>query len=248
MEARIVELEKTVKIMQQEIRELRSIITKEDEAERPWATNTVEDWMIKLVYPGIYTQKYAPTAGFPQNRRKTVAQIKPGQFMFLYATTPIKRIIGLAKVTSSMKIINLTENRWPYSVDLEWVIGPKLDGVTLAQAGLDIRPRPGDTLYGISEDVAQEIIRLLKLQEDLTPDQLDLMARQYRDLYREPVTHEQAVSKLREAGEEAAADELEAYYAADGTRRGWDEFASKGSFHAKYPQARRIIWPNTYND
>lgn len=72
--------------------------------------------------------------------------------------------------------------------------------------------------------------------------------RQYRDMYRESVTYEQAVTKLREAGEEAAANELEAYYAADGTRRGWDEFASKGAIHAKYPHARRIIWPITYND
>lgn len=246
MEKRVADLEKEVVLLKKELLDIKQLLNIQLEAEeRPWETNTVSDWMIKLVYPGIYVQKDKPAAGFPQNRRKTAVQIKPGQMMFIYATSPVKKIIGLTKVVSTMKVL---EGRWPYSVDLEWVIGPKQEGVSLEECGLNIRPRPGDTVYGINEDVAQEIVGLLDEQDDLTPDQWDLLARQYKELYKEAVSFDEAVRRLRDAGEDEAADALESFYAVDGTRRGWDEMVSKGQFHRTYPNARSTIWPNTYND
>lgn len=201
--------------------------------------------MIKLVYPGIYVQKEKPTAGFPRNRRKVANQLIPGQKMFIYATSPVKKIIGLTKIVEPMKVL---DGRWPYSVALEWEIGPKLEGVTLQEAGLDIRPRPGDTLYGITEEVAQTIIKLLQRQKDLTKEQWDLLALQYRELYKESVSHQEAVKRLRVAGMNEAADALSNYYASDGTRRGWDEVIEKGYLYKEYPKARTVIWPETYGD
>jgi hypothetical protein len=247
MEKRIGELEKEVQMLRKELNVIKSKlnINLEREDNRSWKSNTVDDWMIKLVYPGIYAQKGDPSAGFPRNRRKTADQMIPGQRVFIYATTPVKKIIGLTKVTEPMKIV---EGRWPYSVPLEWEVGPKIEGVTLQEVGLDIRPRPGDTVYGITEEIAQTIIQQLEKQKDLTQEQWELLAIQYRELYKKPVEHTEAIKKLRSAGMTEAADALSAYYAADGTRRGWDEVVEKGNMYKDYPHARSIIWPETYGE
>ncbi|MFD0673490.1 hypothetical protein [Cohnella sp. GCM10027633] len=242
-------LQAEVEQLKRQMIEVRSLLKMDSQSvRRPWESNLVVDWMIKLVYPGIYREKDTPSAGFPQNRRKVAAQIKGGQWMFVYVTSPIRKIIGLARVTGPMRVLGGADERWPFNVPLQWEIGPKLDGVTLLEVGLDIRPRPGDTLYGITPDIAEEIKKRLNMQPDLTPSQWDYLIRQYREEYREVVPHEEAVRRLRYAGYNASADELETWYAGDGTRRGWDEFASKGHFHIKYPYARRVIWPQAYGN
>lgn len=248
LERRVERLEKENKDMKVQIAMLQAEVglSTTSQTQSEWKRNTVSDWMIKIVYPGIYSQKGQPTAGFPVNRRRTAAQVKPGQQMFVYATAPVKKIIGLAEVVDAM--VTIEHSRWPFSVPLRWMIGPKQKGVTIDECGLDIRPRPGDTVYGITEDVAERIIELLNDQKDLTKDQWDLLDAQYRDMYRESVTHAEAVRRLREVGEHQAANELEDFRATDGTRRGWDEFASQDQFYEKYPGARSIIWPDEYQD
>ncbi|MDF0727080.1 hypothetical protein PY093_10160 [Cytobacillus sp. S13-E01] len=152
-------------------------ITGEKDANLIWKRNATDEFMIKLVYPGIFNYINNPTAGFPKNRKKIAQELKPGQYMFLYVTSPEKKIIGLTKVVSEM---NVTEGRWPYSVDLEWVINPK-PGVKFSDVGLDIRPRPGDTLYALSEEKAQELIDTLNKQIDLDQSTLDYLAGKYKE-------------------------------------------------------------------
>lgn len=174
---RLESLESEVEQLKMRLNELANEeVSQEDEND--WKANTVSDYMIKVVYPGIFKFKNHPTAGFPKNRKKVAEQLREGQYMFMYATSPEKRIIGLTKVTSNLKIV---EGRWPYSVDLEWVIGPK-QGIRFADVELNIRPRVGDTLYGITDEKAQEIIDVLNHQPDLDDTTLDYLADKYRDL------------------------------------------------------------------
>ncbi|MEX1030282.1 MAG: hypothetical protein WDZ91_09615 [Paenibacillaceae bacterium] len=142
-----------------------------------YQTNTVSKYMIKLVYPGIFTSIDNLKAGFPNNRRKVAMQLKKGQFMFIYVTSPEKKIMGLASVASDCKLVS---GRWPYSVDLEWVIRPK-PGITLSETGLDIRPRIGDTLFSITDEKAQEIITAINSQDDLDERTLKYLAEKYKN-------------------------------------------------------------------
>lgn len=180
LEKRVYELEKMVAELQTEVKDLRAVVSKGDDSdERDWKRNIVSDYMIKVFYPGLYCEGKEPTAGFPKNRKKTVEQIIEGQYMFAYLTSPVKKVIGLTKVTSTMKEVG---GQWPYSVDLEWVLGPK-QGLTFKELGLDIRPRVGDTLYGLTDDKAQEIIKKLEEQPDLDIQTLNFLASEYAHLY-----------------------------------------------------------------
>ncbi len=247
MENRIDTLELEVRQLRKELQEIKSLLRPERQKENHhWKSNAVGDWMIKLVYPGIYAQKDKPEAGFPRNRRKIADQILPGQKMFIYVTSPIKKIIGLTRVTDQMIVRD--DSRWPFSVSLEWEIGPIEKGISLESVGLDIRPRPGDTLFGISDDIAQNIIQLLKNQPDLTDEQHESLSFQYRELYKKPVSFSDALQILRDSGENNAAETLESFFAVDGTRRGWDEYVSKGSFFEEFPKVRSIIWPETFSE
>lgn len=184
IENRVAALEKMVADLQAEVKELRIIAKPNDDSDtREWNRNVVSDYMIKVFYPGLYCEGDQPTSGFPKNRKKTSEQITPGQYMFAYLTSPVKKIIGLTKVTSSMKQVS---GQWPYSVDLEWVIGPK-QGFTFNELGLDIRPRVGDTLYGLTDDKADEIIKKLKQQPDLDTQTLNFLASEYAHLFNGPI-------------------------------------------------------------
>jgi hypothetical protein len=179
LKERLENLEVTVERLMMRVNELESKNEEKEEKENTeWKTNSVSDYMIKVVYPGIFKYIDNPTAGFPKNRRKVAEQLQSGQYMFMYATSPEKRIIGLTKVTSNVKIV---DGRWPYSVDLNWVIGPK-QGISFADVGLEIRPRVGDTLYGITDEKAQEIIQALEQQPDLDNATLKYLADKYKDL------------------------------------------------------------------
>lgn len=180
LENRVNDLEKMVAELQAEVKDLRAVVsTGDDSDKREWKRNIVSNYMVKVFYPGLYCEGKEPTAGFPKNRKKTVEQIVTGQYMFAYLTSPVKKVIGLTKVTSTMKEVG---GQWPYSVDLEWVIGPK-QGLTFNELGLDIRPRVGDTLYGLTDDKAQEIIEKLEEQPDLDIQTLNFLASEYAHLY-----------------------------------------------------------------
>lgn len=175
---RVLELEELVNDLNERVKILEAA---SNQANMPddsdWKRNTVADYMIKVVYPGIYAKKDKPVAGFPKNRQKTSENIQVGQYMFLYATSPEKKIIGLTKATSSVHEVG---GRWPYQIDLEWVVGPK-PGITFKEIGLDIRPLPGDTIFSLKEEKAQELIQALKSQPDLDQGMIDYLAKKYED-------------------------------------------------------------------
>lgn len=178
LEQRVQKLEKEVRLLKDELAALKNQLreTEATDSQR----NVVDDYMVKIVYTGIYqkvldseTQKI----GFPKNRRTIAAQISVGQKMFVYVTSPVKKIIGLMTVVNE---VEETPGRWPYSITLKWDIGPK-PGVSFSDVGLDIRPRIGDTLYSITSEKAKVIFDLLNAQEDLSRETIRYLANEYRD-------------------------------------------------------------------
>jgi hypothetical protein len=139
--------------------------------------NETAEYVIKLVYPGIYLEIDKPIAAFPKNRLKIAKKIEPGSFMFIYVTSPEKKIIGLTRVLDSVK--EMENSRWPYYLPLEWVIGPKSMGVTFKDVDLNIRPRVGDTIFSIPTSKAMEIIDTLKNQQDLDSSTTKLLISRY---------------------------------------------------------------------
>ncbi|MBE6184523.1 hypothetical protein [Heyndrickxia ginsengihumi] len=244
LENRVLELEKETALLKQEIKNLKKLLNLNVPADdSEWIANRAGEWMIKVVYPGIYDPDKSPSVGFPHNRRKIAEQIKVGQMMFIYVTRPVKKIIGLTRVVSSVKP---SDGKWPYVVDLEWIIVPK-PGLTLAEAGLNIRPRIGESLYAIKKSAADRILQQLNEQPDLDMEEIMERLNQYiKTSQKEKVTYKEAVERLKNAGFYEAAEALANYRAHDGSVRGWDEFAERGELYRNYPKARSVIWPNTY--
>lgn len=176
LEVRVDKLEKEVRLLKDELVLLKREIQGKEETDTQ--TNVVDDYMIKLVYTGIYSKIRnggSTIIGFPKNRRKLAEQISVGQNMFIYVTSPVKKIIGLMKV---IKGVEEAAGRWPYIITVTWEIGPK-QGISFSDVGLQIRPRVGDTLYAITDDKAKELISLLKGQPDLPQSTIDYLADEY---------------------------------------------------------------------
>jgi hypothetical protein len=55
---------------------------------------------------------------------------------------------------------------------MEWLIGPKAGGVSLAETGLEVRARPGDSVYAVPEDNAVRLMDALRLLRDLDEAEL----------------------------------------------------------------------------
>lgn len=177
IDERLTKLEKEVRVLKDEFISLKRLQQGKETSESQ--INIVDDYMIKLVYAGIYEKVLASDAlmiGFPKNRKKLSVQISVGQKMFIYVTSPVKKIIGLMSV---IKEVEETSGRWPYSVTLKWDIRPK-QGVGFSDVGLEIRPRVGDTLYAITEDKAKTIINELNKQKDLTEEMLRYLSKEYQ--------------------------------------------------------------------
>jgi len=181
LEARVEKLEKEMRTLKDEVTLLKREL--QGKAESDIQTNVVDDYMIKVVYTGIYPKignGNSLAIGFPKNRRKLAEQISVGQRMFVYVTSPVKKIIGLMKVVEEVKEIKAAagEERWPYVITVDWEIGPK-QGVGFADVGLQIRHRVGDTLYAITDDKAKELIRQLNEQPNLSQSTIDYLASEY---------------------------------------------------------------------
>lgn len=176
IEMRVLVLEKQIQELAMEVSKLKE--GREDKPDtKEWKRNGVGDYMIKVLYPGILHKEHRqnPSAGFPTNRKSLSQQIQPGQIMLIYTTDPIKKIIGVGEVTSYMKVV---DSKWKYSVDFKWVVPPK-SGLTLEEAGLDIKVMVGDTIFSLTAEKANTIISRLKKQPDLEESTMDYIANEY---------------------------------------------------------------------
>ncbi len=136
------------------------------------------DYIIKILYPGFYKRISNPIIGFPPNRHSLAKQLSIGQNFFIYLTSPEKKIVALVEITSNMRTV---PGRWPYEFDVKFIINPK-PGITLQSAGINFRPRIGDTHIPINNQDANHVINLLESQPDLTPSQLTTLKNQYQDI------------------------------------------------------------------
>lgn len=135
-----------------------------------------EPYSIKLVYPGFYHAldvgiPYC-TIGFPNHKEKLAKLVEQGTLFFVYITSPVRRVIGLAQAMGSAEYRGDVDARRPWVVTLEWVIGPKADGVSFADVGLEVRARAGDSVYSIPVSVAASLMERLRSLCDL--DQVEV--------------------------------------------------------------------------
>lgn len=134
------------------------------------AKGYLTDPFIKILYPDFLKYLSNPIIGFPTNRYKLAKQVKKGQLVYIYLTTPCKMVVALVRITSNLIIKQ--DDRWPYVFEVEVVIPPK-KGVTLSEVGINRRLRIGDTQICISNQANIDLMNKLSAQPDLTPQEID---------------------------------------------------------------------------
>ncbi len=141
-------------------------------------------YTIKLVYPGFYLSvnhgQVKFQIAFPLKKENLAKTVAPGHLFFVYVTSPVRRIIGLGRAMRHASFEPERDYRNPWSLDMTWLIQPKMPGVGFADIGLDVAPRVGDSTYSINEEVAAAIIRRLERMDDMTPADLALIKDRYR--------------------------------------------------------------------
>ncbi|MBL0386826.1 hypothetical protein JJB07_09185 [Tumebacillus sp. ITR2] len=122
--------------------------------------------MIKIVYPDFLLSTENLVAGWPRTviGLQFAKKVRVGQELAIYITDPIKKVVGIVKVTGDY--IHRPESQWPYQTPVEWVVGPK-EGLSLHNLGFDISPNKGDTGYVIGEVRVQKIKDRLASQPDM---------------------------------------------------------------------------------
>lgn len=134
-----------------------------------------ELFSIKLVRPSFFhdfdffSRRFE--VGFPASKGPVAGRVERGDFMFIYVMSPEKKIIGLARAVEKAAF-DECGGKFPYRLLLEWESGPKSGGITFAELGLKVRPRPGDTVYSIDTDKAVDVAELVRSLPDLTYDEL----------------------------------------------------------------------------
>ncbi|NNU78755.1 hypothetical protein [Clostridium estertheticum] len=169
-----------IDILKEEINIIKTKVTKQEEIDdKGWKRNSSGDYMIKILYPDIFlnANRNNPSAGFPRTRKKLSQEIQVGQLMFIYVTNPIKKIIGMGRVTSIMQ--DNVGSKWPFTIPFEWVIKPK-SGISFKEAGVDIRVRVGDTLFSLDKNKADIILDKLKSQPDLDDSIMDYISMEFK--------------------------------------------------------------------
>lgn len=129
------------------------------------------EYGLKILYSD-WPRKAPERVAFPKNRYNIAKSMRSGMFCLIYLTHPIKRIVTVTKVTGTIEVgakqwpsQEQEFPRWPYVVPHEQVMGFK-EGLTLKDAGLDFRPRPGDTYFKLDKETFNKIANTLKQQPD----------------------------------------------------------------------------------
>lgn len=126
---------------------------------------------LKILYSD-WPRKASERVAFPKNRYNIAKSMRPGMLCLIYLTHPIKRIVTATKITGTIEAgakqwPNQEQEfpRWPYVVPHEQIMGFK-EGLTFKEAGLDLRPRPGDTYFKLDKETFEKIAAALQVQPD----------------------------------------------------------------------------------
>jgi len=126
---------------------------------------------LKILYSD-WPRKATERVAFPKNRHNIAKSMQPGMLCLIYLTHPIKRIVTVTKITGTIEAgakqwPNQESEfpRWPYVVPHETIMGFK-EGLSLKDAGLDFRPRPGDTYLKLDKQTFNKIVKTLQEQPD----------------------------------------------------------------------------------
>ena len=131
----------------------------------------VSSYGLKILYSD-WPRKAPERVAFPKNRYNIAKSMQPGMMCLIYLTHPIKRIVTVTKITGTIeagakKWPNQEQEypRWPYVVPHKKTVGFK-EGLTLKEAGIDFRPRPGDTYLNLDKETFDRIVNTLQEQPD----------------------------------------------------------------------------------
>jgi hypothetical protein len=143
-----------------------------------------DPYSIKLVYPAFYQSldvgiPYC-TIGFPTSKERLARKVQKGTNFFIYITTPVRRVIGLARAMGPAEYRGDVDPMRPFVVTLEWMVGPKADGVSFADVGLEIRARTGDSVYAIPPEIGVEFVERLQGLCDLDQAEVESLRERYR--------------------------------------------------------------------
>jgi hypothetical protein len=130
-----------------------------------------EPYSIKLVYPTFFRSldvgiPYC-TVSFPAGKERLAKQVREGTLFFIYITSPVRKVIGLAQAMGPAEFRGDVTPSRPWVIPMEWMIGPKAGGVSLSDVGLEVHARPGDSVYAIPEDAAKRLAEALVPLPDL---------------------------------------------------------------------------------
>lgn len=135
-----------------------------------------DPYSIKLVYPTFYGSLDVEipffTVSFPAAKERLAKKVQAGAKFFIYVTSPVRRVIGLAEAMGPAEYRGDDSPSRPWVVPMEWTIGPKLDGVSLKDIGLAVKARPGDSVYAIPTAIARRLSRALRRLSDLNQEEV----------------------------------------------------------------------------
>lgn len=126
---------------------------------------------LKILYAD-WPREAPERIAFPKNRFNIAREMRSGMMCLIYLTDPIKRIVTATEITGTIeegaqKWPKQEEEypRWPYVVPHKRAMGLK-EGLTLKEAGIDFRPRPGDTYLKLDKATFDRIANTLQEQPD----------------------------------------------------------------------------------
>ncbi|MBU7005541.1 hypothetical protein [Phosphitispora fastidiosa] len=126
---------------------------------------------LKILYAN-WTREAPERIAFPKNRYNIAKSMAPGMLCLVYLTHPIKRIVTVTEITGTIETgakrwpdQEREYPRWPFVVPHKKILGLK-EGLTLKEAGIDFRPRPGDTYLKLDKATFDGIVSTLKEQPD----------------------------------------------------------------------------------
>ncbi|PKM82846.1 MAG: hypothetical protein CVU89_01530 [Firmicutes bacterium HGW-Firmicutes-14] len=126
---------------------------------------------LKILYAD-WPRKAPERIAFPKKRYNIAKSMQPGMLCLIYLAHPIKRVVTVTEITGTieegaLKWPNQEQEypRWPYVVPHKQIVGFK-EGLTLKEAGIDFRPRPGDTYLQLDKETFDRVVNTLKEQPD----------------------------------------------------------------------------------